>query len=555
MRSRYLALWTTRVFILIAIMVGSVWMTPALAQDGPDATVGTDLLNMRTGPGGEYDVIVQLSLGVELTLLAKDDIPNNGIWVWARAADSTEGWVLSDYLAIRAGLNVEALPVRPAPDVPAAPAPAEQPAEAAAPAADQFPPGTGIPAQTVSAVNFRSGPGTSYDSFGVIAEGTSALAKGRNATSDWIFAAINNQDGWVYYTFIQLSSGSIEALPVTNTVTQGTAAPVAEPVEPAAPSGANIPAPVASGPGLSGFGYGGHVSSFSRPDLMHHAGMTWVKNQVRFSPGIGGGGAASTIEHAHANGFKILFSVVGNPMGVLQPGYFEDYARYVGELAAAGPDAIEIWNEMNIDREWASGHIDPARYTELLAMAYNAIKSANPNVAVISGALAPTGAEGAFGSDRVWNDDHYLAGMAAAGAARYMDCIGAHYNEGIVPPSQTSGDPRGDYFTRFFWGMVNTYYYAFGGARPVCFTEMGYVSPEGLGPLPSGFLWGSDTTVAEQAAWLAEAVQLARSSGKVRLIIIWNVDYTNYGSDPMAGYAIIRPDGTCPACDALAAIK
>jgi hypothetical protein len=135
-----------------------------------------------------------------------------------------------------------------------------------------------------------------------------------------------------------------------------------------------------------------------------------------------------------------------------------------------------------------------------------------------------------------------------------MDCIGAHYNEGIVSPNQTSGDPRGDYYTRYFWGMVNTYSSAFGGARPVCFTELGYVSPEGLGPLPGSFAWGSDTSVAEQAQWLASAVQLARSSGRVKLVIIWNVDFSYYGADPMAGYAIIRPGGGCPACDALARI-
>lgn len=237
---------------------------------------------------------------------------------------------------------------------------------------------------------------------------------------------------------------------------------------------------------------------------------------------------------------------------MIQPGYFEEYARFVGEVAALGPDAIEVWNEQNIDREWAHGRIDPASYTQMLALAYNAIKTANPNVAVISGAPAPTGAEGAFGTDAVWNDDRYVRGMAAAGAARYMDCIGAHYNEGIVPPSQTSGDPRSNYYTRYFWGMVNTYYSAFGGARPVCFTELGYLSPEGFGPLPADYAWGADTSVAEQARWLADAVRLARNSGRVRLVIIWNVDFTNYGGDPMAGYAIIRPGGSCPACDALA---
>jgi hypothetical protein len=85
----------------------------------------------------------------------------------------------------------------------------------------------------------------------------------------------------------------------------------------------------------------------------------------------------------------------------------------------------------------------------------------------------------------------------------------------------------------------------------VCFTELGYVSPEGYGPLPGSFGWGADTSVAEQAAWLDDAVSLSRSSGKVRLVIIWNVDFTNYEGDPMAGYAIIRPGGGCPACQAL----
>jgi len=44
---------------------------------------------------------------------------------------------------------------------------------------------------------------------------------------------------------------------------------------------------------------------------------------------------------------------------------------------------------------------------------------------------------------------------------------------------------------------------------------------------------------------------MARRDGRVRLVIIWNVNFTQFGADPMAGYAIIRPDGSCPACVAL----
>jgi len=554
--SRSPVTWLVRVAVILAMLVAGM---PAWAQDGADATVAPIMLNMRSGPGDEYAVIVQLPRGAELALLARDDVPENGLWIFGQTTAGTEGWVLSDFVTVRAGLDLGTLPVRPAPavtDAPTAP-PAPEQAAASAPAsapAGGFPEGSGIPAQTTADVNLRSGAGTGYRVFTTLGGGTSALAKGRDAAGDWIFVTVGGQDGWLYVSFVRLLSGSIEALPVVETVVTQVAAPAADNGADAS-GGEPVPRPVTGGPGLTGFGYGGHVDSFAYPNLMASAGMTWAKRQIRFSMGAPGSIAAGAIEQAHGNGFKILLGIVGHKDDISKPGYFEDYARFVGEVAALGPDAIEVWNEQNIDREWPTGQIDPGRYTQLLALAYNAIKSANPNVAVISGAPAPTGAEGAFGADRVWNDNRYVQGMAAAGAAQYMDCIGAHYNEGIVGPSQTSGDPRGSYFTRYFWGMVNTYSSAFGGARPVCFTELGYLTPEGYGPLPDGFAWASNVTVGQQAQWLAQAVRLARNSGRVRLVIIWNVDFTNYDGDPMAGYAIVRPGGGCPACDALAGVR
>ncbi|MBP8973959.1 MAG: SH3 domain-containing protein [Anaerolineae bacterium] len=540
MLPRSLALTLLLALAALALLAGAAGLSPARAQTGPDATVFPDQLYMRSGPGTEYAIVATLVRGAALTLLARDEVPANGLWLYSRSADGAEGWLLSDYLEIRPDLNLDALPVRPAEGEPTAPE--------APPAGGGFPEGTGIPAQTAAEVNLRVGPGTGYRVISTLAVGTAALAKGRDESLEWVFLSVNGQDGWVYVGYLRLLSSDVSGLPLVTTIVSEIAAPAAE--EAATAPGA-VPAPVAGGVGLTSFGYGGHVDSFARPDLMHDAGMTWVKRQIRYVRGTPGSVAAGAIDQAHANGFKVLLGIVGSASDVIQPGYFEDYARFVGEVAALGPDAIEVWNEQNIDREWANGHIDPASYTQLLALAYNAIKSANPNIAVISGAPAPTGAEGAYGTAAVWNDDRYVRGMAAAGAASYMDCIGAHYNEGIVGPSQTSGDPRDNYYTRYFWGMVNTYYNAFGGARPVCFTELGYLSPEGYGPLPGHYAWGADTTVAEQARWLADAVRLARSSGRVRLVIIWNVDFTNYSGDPMAGYAMIRPGGGCPACDAL----
>jgi hypothetical protein len=208
---------------------------------------------------------------------------------------------------------------------------------------------------------------------------------------------------------------------------------------------------------------------------------------------------------------------------------------------------------MNIDREWPAGQINPATYVDLLRRAYNAIKAKNANTLVISGAPAPTGAEVAFGLDHVWNDDRYVKGMAAAGAVNYVDCIGVHYNEGILSPTLSAGDPRNpsDFYSRYYPAMVSLYYNAFGGAKKLCFTELGYLSPEGYGTLPVAFGWAGDTSVAEQAQWLGEAANLSKNGGLVRLMIVFNVDFKDYGADPQAGYAVIRLGGACPACDSL----
>jgi hypothetical protein len=81
--------------------------------------------------------------------------------------------------------------------------------------------------------------------------------------------------------------------------------------------------------------------------------------------------------------------------------------------------------------------------------------------------------------------------------------------------------------------------------------------PEGIGPI----LWrrtssgGANITLANQSQWLARAAQLSRDSGKVRMMIIWNMDRRQYDAeDPQAGYSIFRPDGSCPACAALRAV-
>ncbi|MFN8596580.1 MAG: hypothetical protein U0559_10420 [Anaerolineae bacterium] len=309
--------------------------------------------------------------------------------------------------------------------------------------------------------------------------------------------------------------------------------------------------PVVAVGNIGSFELGGQING-SPFGPMRTAGMKWIKVQSH------GGDESGAINTAHANGFKILLSVLGDKGKVMDPGYQDSYAREVAAMAAAGADAIEVWNEPNIDREWPNGQISGGNYTQLLAKAYNAIKAANGGTLVISAAPAPTGWWGAAGCGADGcNDDAFLSQMAAAGAANYMDCVGAHHNSGTTSPSVSSGRPEGNHYSWYFLPTLNLYYNAFGGARKVCFTELGYLTPEGYPSLAStapGFAWAENTTIAQQAAWLAEAAAISINSGKVRLMIVFNVDFDYYGSDPQAGYAIIRKGGSCPACDALGAI-
>ena len=303
---------------------------------------------------------------------------------------------------------------------------------------------------------------------------------------------------------------------------------------------------------------GGHVQYFgdAAKAAMDSAGMTWVKKQVQY--GISDG--KDFIQDAHALGYKVLLGAKGNKNDLAADfdGYVRKFAEYVGYLASLGADAIEVWNEPNIDREWPSGQVNGASYARLLKPAYEAIKAVNPDVMVISAALAPTGF---FGGGCAWSgcDDHvFMAQMANAGVARYADCIGAHYNEGILPPTSQGGDPRDEYPTRYLPLMLRRVAFPFRHSDiPMCMTEMGYLSPEGFGQLPAGFRWAQYTSVEEQAQWLAHAIQISANfqTMPLELIIIWNIDFDHYDSDPQAGYAIIRPDGSCPACETIGALQ
>ncbi len=494
-------------------IVGSSGGSAPPPAPGSVAATANVTLNIRNGPGATFGVVGYLPGGATVPVLGRN---GDSSWVFIDR-NGTKGWVAAWLCSISGDLS--SVPVT------------SQSGGAAPPPSAPSP--SGVTATATISLNLRSGPGTSYAVVGVFTAGATAPIIGRAADSNWINITYNGQTGWVAGWLCSIS-GDLNSVPVTSGSSSGSPAP---------------PPPASSG----SFALGGQVpGSIGHPDQMHSAKMSWVKFQIVWMPGVSPDVVNGQISAGHGSGFKVILGITGP----LYPGSidYSGFANFVKEVAQRGPDAIEVWNEQNLSRQWPAGQVNPASYVNnMLKPAYQAIKAGNPNVMVISGALAPTGVHD---GSTVWADDIYLAGMRDAGAAGYMDCLGIHYNAGATSPDATSGHPAdgGDHhYSWYYQPMVNLYSGAF-PTKQLCFTEMGYLSPEGYPYTPPMFWWGGGTSVAEQADWLSRAVYLARTSGKARLVIVFNVDFTTYGDDPQAGYAIIRPGGGCPACSKLAGV-
>ncbi|MCB9006762.1 MAG: LysM peptidoglycan-binding domain-containing protein [Ardenticatenaceae bacterium] len=313
-----------------------------------------------------------------------------------------------------------------------------------------------------------------------------------------------------------------------------------------------IPGAGAPPPTGSAFALGAQTLNLDNKTRLEEAGMTWIKYQYKWPSEDTLANLEATINAAHDAGFKILVSITGDtPYPAANSIDFSGYVNFVGQVAALGPDAVEIWNEMNIDFEWPAGQISPSSYvSNMLAPAYTAVKNTNPNIMVISGALAPTGYDN---TTNAWSDARYLTGLRNAGAANYLDCVGVHYNAGATSPSATSGhpaDPGERHYSWYYLPTLSLYRSAFSNSRDLCLTEFGYLTPEGFNGVPDSFSWAANTTLNQQATWLAEATQIAKNSGYIRLAIVFNLDFIKYelDGDPQAGYAIVRLDGSCPAC-------
>ena len=332
------------------------------------------------------------------------------------------------------------------------------------------------------------------------------------------------------------------------------------------------------------FGYGTQSHAvvgdprFAMDVINGQLGLDWVKVQMEwplvqpdpetfqwfFYDGV--------VDEADAHGLNLMFSVVGAPDWTRaaggENGPPDDYGLYVNFLNelltryAGKVHAIEVWNEQNLDREWATPQgLSPASYVQFLSQAHEAIKAHDPNIIVISGALAPTGIHDEVTS---YDDSLYLDEALAAGMLNYADCVGVHhngYNIGPDVPYEAAG-AEAEAATAIFRGpfdnphhswsfktTVDTYaqkVQAVDPAKKLCVTEFGWASSEGYDEYPVGFEFAQDNTLEEQAQFIVQAFQQMHDEGNVWLAFLFNYDFGNKGSGPTddpVPYSIIDTSG------------
>jgi len=195
------------------------------------------------------------------------------------------------------------------------------------------------------------------------------------------------------------------------------------------------------------------------------------------------------------------------------PDDFQDYGDFVYAFVERYKGRIryvQIWNEPNIFPEWGNRPVDPAGYVDLLKVAYESAKRADPNVYVLSAPLAITRGQ-VHPEPGKWismNDIQFLEEMYAAGARDYFDILSANAF-GLASPPEDPPSPDVLNFQRVL--LLRDVMERNGdGDKPIWFNEFGWNAS------PSDFpedqlIWGR-VSEEQQAEYTVEAVEYAREN-------------------------------------------
>ncbi|PJF40726.1 MAG: hypothetical protein D6737_03450 [Chloroflexi bacterium] len=268
------------------------------------------------------------------------------------------------------------------------------------------------------------------------------------------------------------------------------------------------------------------------------------------------------LEDANQRGLKVLISVAKAPDWARSvheeagpPDNPQDLANFVnlmllefGEII----NAIEVWNEPNLLREWRGPNPPSGSdYMRYFRAVYETTRAYSPSITVITAGLAPTGNNAPFSVD----DRDYLQQMYNAGLAQFTDiAVGVHPFSWGNPPdvrccNAVEGQGWDDDPHFFFSHTVEDYRNIMNanghGGVQMWFTEFGWATwDEFPGEAPE--VWMTYTDKWAQGNNTLRAIQIGQSRSDIGTMILWNL---NFGilpglienRDERAAYSLLTP--------------
>ncbi|MEP7284955.1 MAG: PA14 domain-containing protein [Chloroflexota bacterium] len=152
-------------------------------------SVNTHALNVRTGPGVNYDILTTIKRGDTFTVLGRN---TDASWIRVNAPNVT-GWINTYYVNING--SVFSAPV----EVPPPPPP---------------PSPTGVRAKLFSNLRFHTGPGSNFPAVGTLGWGTIVDMVGRNSNGAWYQVQYAGLTGWIYSPYVRIVAGTLSNVPI-----------------------------------------------------------------------------------------------------------------------------------------------------------------------------------------------------------------------------------------------------------------------------------------------------------------------------------------------------
>jgi hypothetical protein len=217
-------------------------------------------------------------------------------------------------------------------------------------------------------------------------------------------------------------------------------------------------------------------------------------------------------------------------------------------------DAIEIWNEPNLIREWQGTlPFTGAGYMQLFAPSYQAVRAYSRDMVIITAGLAPTG-----NSSGSVDDTEFLRQMYSAGLGQYSDiAVGIHpYGWGNPPDARCCGNQGWDENPHFFFLETVDSFRAVMNANghsgvQLWLTEFGYASWDGFpGEPPEPWMGFNDRW--EQGGYTIRALQIAQERGDIGNVTLWNLNFASLlqgrlinDRDERAAYSLTMAGSGC----------